>query len=274
MNLQELLARAEAILEDAGVASPRVDATAIAAMLLGCEPIEVGLRRRDPVSQDFTERFDELLARRAAREPLQHILGKAWFGPVELEVGEGVFIPRPETETLADWAATLARPGDVVLDCCTGSGAIAAYVATQQPRAQVYAVERSESAAAYARKNLHNRATLLLGDALDPATCRGLRGRVNVLTCNPPYVPETDALDPEVYFDPHEAVFSGDSGMEFIQAFMPVAFELLADGGRIGVEHDDTTSKATLAAFHAAGFREVEAIRDLAGRPRFVMGVK
>lgn len=274
MNLQESLAQAEAILENAGVASPRVDATAIAAMLLGCEPIEVGLRRRDPVSSEFTDRFGELVTRRAAREPLQHILGRAWFGPVELEVGEGVFIPRPETETLADWAAQKARPGDVVLDCCTGSGAIAAYVATQQPQAKVYAVERSETAATFARKNLGTSATLLLGDALDPATYRELWGRVTVLTCNPPYVPETDSLDPEVYFDPHEAVFSGESGMDFIEAFMPVAYEVLAEGGSVGVEHDDTTSQATIDAFHAAGFREVRAVRDLAGRPRFVMGVK
>nr|WP_306428980.1 peptide chain release factor N(5)-glutamine methyltransferase [Corynebacterium sp. 76QC2CO] len=273
--LHEQLRQAEAILEASGVASPRVDAIALAAHLLGIPDNQVGLRRREQMDAEFTRRYKELVERRAQRVPLQHLLGRAWFGPHEMQVGEGVFIPRPETELLAHWAAQQAFDGALVLDVCTGTGAIAAYVAGERRKASVYAVELSEAAASYAERNLAGRATLIRGDALDLETYGDLLGRVNVLVCNPPYVPESQDLQPEVYHDPHMAVFSGQSGMDFLQQWVPIAAALLVPGGVVGVEHDDSRAQATRELFAESGqFDDISNVRDLAGRERFVMASK
>lgn len=114
-----------------------------------------------------SDQFEALVARRAQREPLQHIVGEAWFGPLTLKVGPGVFIPRPETEVLADWAVQQLSGGENVVDLCTGSGALAAYVATLVPTARVTAVELSPAAARYAQQNLPTNVNLVIGDATD-----------------------------------------------------------------------------------------------------------
>ncbi|AFH51775.1 Protein methyltransferase hemK [Corynebacterium pseudotuberculosis 267] len=262
---------AEATLEAAGVASPRMLAQIIAAHLLGCTLMELGLRMREPTP----DQFEALVARRAQREPLQHIIGKAWFGPLILKVGPGVFIPRPETEVLADWAVQQLSGGETVVDLCTGSGALAAYVATLVPTTKVTAVELSPSAAHYAQENLPPSVNLIIGDATDPNVLRPLMGTVDVLVSNPPYVPETPDLTPEVYYDPAMAVFSGKDGMDMIKLLIPVIHELLAPHGRVGIEHDDATSLAVLQEFRAhGGFEEITVVKDLTGRNRFVTASK
>lgn len=272
-TLSQALAEATAALEGAAVASPANDARLIAAHLLGVDKLQLFLRGGDPVP----EGFDELITRRAAREPLQHILGSAPFGPLELAVGPGVFIPRPETEVLADWAVRrlVGVPAPRVVDLCTGSGALAAYVADARADAAVVGVEKHPAALAYARRNLPEWVELLAADVTDPEILPGWRGLVDVVVANPPYVPETPELDAEVYLDPPEAVFAGASGMDVIMAMVETIHRLLKSGGIVGLEHDDTTSAEVQEVFAAhGGFTEISPLADLTGRARFVTASK
>lgn len=275
--MREVLARASALLADAGVPTPEVDARLLAAHIASTSPMGVLFAE---VTEEFSQAFEAAVARRATREPLQHITGTAPFGPLELEVGPGVFIPRPETEVLADWAVrTLAdTPRPIVVDLGTGSGALPIYIGHHIPEAQLYAVELSATAREFAARNAasHNvRLSLFDANMTDPELLPELRGRVDLVVANPPYVPETPDLDPEVYHDPHEAVFSGPDGMDAIRGLVPVAAQLLRPGGWLGVEHDDATSQSTRAVIAASGgFSAPEPLRDLARRERFVCASK
>ncbi|SQG64489.1 Protein methyltransferase hemK [Corynebacterium renale] len=278
-TVRTIVAAAAAALSGAGVESPEYDATELAAHLLGCSHMEVKLRGRDVMAEGYAG----LVERRARRIPLQHIVGTAPFGPLDLFVGPGVFVPRFETEVLADWAVQWARrkagdqqgSGLCIVDLCTGSGALAAYLASHLPAAQVVAVELSDDALKYAAKNLrYPNVELIAGDATDPNLLGELAGRVDLVVTNPPYVPESDDLSPEVYHDPHMAVFSGDSGMDMITQLAPVLFTLVRPGGVVAVEHDDTTSEETLETLRSACFADVRPLADLTGRKRFALGVK
>lgn len=269
--LAQALHKAEAILAEVGVASPRNDAHLIAAHLMNCQPMELFLKGNSEVPENFWGWIE----RRKNREPLQHILGVAWFGPLELTVGQGVFIPRPETEVLADWAVRHIKSDDTVVDLCTGSGALAAYIAHERPNSSVWAVELSDAAMTYARRNLPDRVHLVQGDVTDPEILDHLSGSVDLLVSNPPYVPLSNDLEPEVYQDPSMAVFSGDSGMDTIDAMIPVIHRLLAPGGLVGIEHDDSTSEQTQQALKDhGGFSNIEPLKDLTGRSRFVVASK
>ena len=275
--MREQLLDATSILADAGVPTPDVDARLLAAHVLGMSPMAVTFAE---VDETFAERFAGVVKRRAQREPLQHITGTAPFGPLDLAVGPGVFIPRPETEVLADWAVcTLAgTPAPTVVDMGTGSGALAIYVASHIPEARVYAVELSATAREYAARNAAShgvRITLFDASMTDPQLLRDLDGAVDLVVANPPYVPDTPDLEPEVYRDPPEAVFSGADGMDAIRGLVPVAQRLLRPGGWLGVEHDDVTSTSTCSVIEACGgFGPPTVLRDLAGRNRFVCASK
>lgn len=274
MSLRAALLDAAERLTAAGVPSPLVDARLIAAHLLGCGPLDVAFHAEVPAG------FEEMVARREQREPLQHILGVAPFGALDLAVGPGVFIPRPETEVLADWGvrqlAALAVPRPRVVDLCTGSGALALYVAHEVPGAEVAGVEKHPAALEYARRNAAGTTVdMLEGDVTDPTLLGEWHGTVDLVLTNPPYVPETPDLDREVYADPPEAVFSGVTGMDVIRAFVPTIHALLRPGGRVGIEHDDTTSSAVQDVLAAhGGFREIAVLKDLTGRARFVTASK
>ena len=227
------------------------------------------------------------MARRAAREPLQHLTGTAAFRHVELQVGPGVFVPRPETELLAGWAVEQARlvvstssttegAGSttevVVVDLCTGSGAIAKAVAHEVPQARVHAVELDEDAHAWAVRNLSGtRVDLRLGDLA--TAFEDLLGTVDVVTCNPPYIPliAWESVAPEARdHDPHLALFSGDDGLDAIRALERRAAALLRPGGVVGFEHADAQGESAPAVFADTGrWREVRDHPDLAGRPRY-----
>lgn len=275
-TLGEAMRDATDILQQAAVASPLNDARLIAAHLLGCAPLNVALYMREPVPAGF----DEAVSRRAQREPLQHILGRAPMGALDLHVGPGVFVPRPETEVLADWAVRRGRGVDkpVVVDLCTGSGALAAYLAHELVDARVTAVELDPEAAAWAARNFSEftpGVELVIGDATDAMLLPELHGQVDIVVSNPPYVPETGDLEPEVYRDPHMAVFSGAGGMDVIEQMVHLIFNLLKPGGVMGVEHDDTTSDLVLDVFNRhGGFTDVSVLRDLTGRARFVTASK
>jgi len=259
-------------LRAAGVASPEHDAAELLAHVLGTDRSRLPLV--DDVPATALTEYHALVARRAAREPLQHLTGRAWFRHVELAVGPGVFVPRPETELLAGWAVEAATllEAPVVVDLCTGSGAIAKAVADEVPRARVHAVELDEPAYRWAERNLAGTGVeLRQGDfatAFDD-----LAGSVDVVACNPPYVPldAWESVAPEARdHDPHLALFSGADGLDAIRVLARRAAVLLKAGGVLGVEHADVQGDAVPAVLAATGrWAEVRDHRDLAGRSRF-----
>jgi release factor glutamine methyltransferase len=265
------LAAATARLAEAGVASPRVDAELLAAHVLGTGRGRLILI--DTLRDDELDRFRGLVERRARREPLQHLLGTAAFRHVELAVGPGVFVPRPETELLAGWGIERTSPGDTVVDLCSGSGAIACAVADEARPGLVVAVERSAAALTWLRRNAATFPSVRVehADVTDPGLLTELDGRVDVLLCNPPYVPDATAVPPEVAdHDPAEAVFGGADGLEVIRPVIANAARLLRSGGSIGIEHDDVHGSAVPELLRADGrFTGVTAHHDLAGRPRY-----
>ena len=260
-------------LRAAGVASPERDADLLLAHVL-----EVPLGRLalvDSVGEPEAGEYDALVARRAGREPLQHLTGTAAFRHVELQVGPGVFVPRPETELLAGWAIEAAGrlPEPVVVDLCTGSGAIARAVAHEVPHARVHAVELDEAAHSWAVRNLAGTGVDLRHGDMGCAFGE-LAGLVDVVVCNPPYIPleawESVALEARDH-DPHLALFSGQDGLDALRVLERRAAVLLRPGGVVGAEHADVQGEAAPALFAAAGrWAEVADHRDLAGRPRFV----
>ena len=287
MRPTRLAAAATARLAEAGVPSARFDAEVLLAEVLGID------RGRIPIADDATgaqaDAYDALIARRAAREPLQHILGRAYFGPLTLAVGPGVFVPRPETELLAVWAAqqvgpgaatTRPAPGAGIVDLCAGSGALGLYLAATVPDSRVVLVERDPVALDYLRRNtasaaLAGTATVLDADVRDPGLpdrLTELLGTVDLVVTNPPYVPDGAPLDREAAADPALALFSGADGLDLIRDLAPLAARLLAGGGAVGVEHDDSNGAGTAELLRAAGFGGVTEHRDLAGRPRYVTG--
>ena len=274
-SVRSHIASATNTLRAAGVDSPEVDARLLAAHVLGVAPLQLMFA---DVPADFEQRYTELVARRTKREPLQHIIGTAPFYGVDLAVGPGVFIPRPETEVLAEWAVHKlidAPSAPTVVDLGSGTGALAIAIARARPDATVYAVERSEAARAYLQRNVDTLApqvNVVAGDMTDPQLLAGIAA--DVVVSNPPYVPETPELQAEVYADPHEAVFSGADGMAAIRGIVPVVKQMLKDGGVVGIEHDDTTSEDVQDELRAGGFADVRALKDMTGRARFVTASK
>jgi release factor glutamine methyltransferase len=270
-RLGPVLATAAGELARAGVESPRVDAELIAAHVL--EVSRGRLLLIDSLRADELRRFTALVAERARRIPLQHLLGTAAFRHLELSVGDGVFIPRPETELLAGWGIERTTPGATVVDLCSGTGAIALSVADESPAARVIAVERSPVALSFLRRNAAGfpSVEVVEGDVTDPELLASVAGRVDVLLCNPPYVPDGTAVSPEVAdHDPAEAVFGGADGLTVIRPVIALAATLLKPGGYVGIEHDDGHGDAVPGLLRADGrFTAVTAHPDLAGRPRF-----
>jgi release factor glutamine methyltransferase len=275
VTLRQLLATATDTLAAAGIDSARVDAELLAAHAAGTE--RGRLLTVDPDAA-FVDRFTRLVADRADRIPLQHLTGTAAFGPVTLQVGPGVFVPRPETESLLEWALAQRLPAaPVVVDLCTGSGALALALAAALPRARVLAVDDSDAALRYTRRNAEGtRVEVVRADVTDPGLLTDLDGTVDLLVANPPYIPEAAELEPEVaQHDPSHALFGGPDGMAVIRPLVATAARLLRPGGSCAVEHDDSTSTDTVETFTATGrFTDVTARGDLAGRPRFVTAVR
>jgi release factor glutamine methyltransferase len=270
---RELLAEAAGLLRDAGVESPEHDAAELLAHVLGTTRARLALV--DEVPPAAVGEYDALLARRAAREPLQHLTGVAHFRHVELLVGPGVFVPRQETELLAGWAVDVAKAVDspVVVDLGTGSGAVAKAVADEVPGARVHAVELDPAAYAWAERNLAGtHVDLRQGDMAE--AFEDLAGTVDVITCNPPYIPldAWESVAPEVRdHDPQLALWSGDDGLDAMRVLERRAAHLLSPGGVVGAEHADQQGESAPAVFTATGmWTHVRDHRDLAGRPRFV----
>ncbi|MGI9125926.1 MAG: peptide chain release factor N(5)-glutamine methyltransferase [Mycobacterium sp.] len=270
--LREAIAAAATTLADAGVDSARCDAELLAAHAAGTQRGRLAFL--DDLDAGFLDRFGAAVAARAKRIPVQHITGTAAFGPVHLRVGPGVFIPRPETEAILEWALAQSLPENpVIVDLCTGSGALAIALATALPFARVTAVDDDETALGYARANAEGSGVALFrGDVTDPDLLPQLVGSVELVVANPPYIPLGAVLEPEVaQHDPEHALFGGADGMALIGPIARLAARLLKPGGLLAIEHDDTTSAATAETVRSTGaFGDVTARRDLTGRPRFV----
>lgn len=279
MDLEEALRRATAQLHDAGVPSPRADAELLAAHLLDVSRGRVGALALAGTPAPVG--YAELVDRRATRIPLQHLTGVAYFRHLELSVGPGVFIPRPETELLAQLAIdrarqVLAERGAVrVVDLGTGSGAVAASVASEVPGAEVHAVELSEDAYPYAAVNTAPHGVQLVAGDLRTAL-EGQEGRFDIVVSNPPYIPPgAIPRDPEVRdHDPELALYGGGpDGLELPRAVITTAERLLVPGGYLALEHADVQGPAMLGLFGASSrWVDINGHRDLNDADRVTSG--
>ncbi|WP_051815556.1 N5-glutamine methyltransferase family protein, partial [Glycomyces tenuis] len=209
---REFIAEATELLGEAGVPSPRVDAELLAAHVTGLKRSQLLTAGAPTAGQAFV--FVGLLERRGAREPLQHLTGAAPFRYGEIAVGPGVFVPRPETELLVDWALEHLPEGGVVIDACSGSGAIAHAIATERTDARVWAVEADPDAFEWMESNLEGTGAVpVLADAVAAGTLAELDGLVDLVVANPPYVPMDMEVAPEVDFDPSGAVYADEAGL-------------------------------------------------------------
>lgn len=259
-----------------GSPSPGPEARTIVAHVLGVDVSRLILI--DDVNPAQQRLIDELADRRAAGEPVQHLTGRAYFRHVELAVGPGVFIPRPETELMVGWALDqLARRSSRrVVELCAGSGAITAALADELGGLELHAVELDPVAFAYLSRNLAGVVVDLVNADMATALPE-LDSTVDLVIANPPYVPEAHRLllpSDVVDHDPVLALFSGHDGLDALRVVAQVAWRLLSGGGLLATEHDESHQGEVVALLGAAGFGDVVAHRDLAGRPRFVTATK
>ena len=276
-QVMQAISQATARLAESGVASAHSDARQLAEFVLGQK-----LYLLSQAPQDFFDRYEQVITRRAGREPLQLITGRMYFRYLELLSQPGVFIVRPETEVVAGAAieAASALTAPLVVDLCTGSGAIACALASEVPSCRVWAVELDPQAAALARANaLKNRANVNVIEADATGTLTELaeiEGQVDVVVTNPPYVPAGLIEDSETArYDPPLALFGGGvAGLEVPLKLIKRAYSLLRVGGVLVMEHDPSQAEPLVKAAKAAGFSQGECHRDLTGRQRYLQAVK
>jgi release factor glutamine methyltransferase len=272
-----LLAEATGRLAAAGIATPRVDAELLLAHVLAV-PRSKLLTALAPDAAAGAA-FGAAVDRRAGGEPLQWITGTAPFRHLEIAVGPGVFIPRPETELLVDAVLPMLRsaPDPFAVDLCAGSGALALALADEVPGIRVVAVEQPGPAFdLWLTGNVSGtRVEAIAADITQPALLATVRGRVDAVVSNPPYVPDAARVAAEVRSDPPVAVFAGADGLAVIPHVIARAGELLRSGGVLAMEHDDTHRAAVTELLDADGrWTDVVDHDDLAGRPRYVTAVR
>ena len=293
-----VLEAAAARLARAGIDAARHDAKLLLAESAGrsLSDVDKAVLMDDAFSQfapspEARGAFESMLGRRESREPLQHIVGHAPFRYLDLDVGPGVFVPRPETELVVqeaiDWITAHGLYSPRVVDLCAGSGAIGLAIATEVPGAQVWAVELDTQAAQWTRRNMHKvgerfpdlvaNYRLEVADATCPVTLATLDGTADVVISNPPYIPLTNVpQQPEVRdFDPDTALYGGSAdGMMIPERIIVRAAALVRKGGLFVMEHDITQGDRTIAFARANGFTEARTHTDLTGRPRYLVATR
>ena len=292
---RSVLVDIELRLKNAGVPSPRFDAESLVAFLLGIERNRVGLVKE--VDEDQYRELEKLVEKRVRRIPLQHILGEQGFRRLVLDVGPGVFIPRPETELLVESTTRYLKDKNqdknIVIDLCAGSGAISLAIATEVSNCEVYAVEKSKDAFKFLTKNIENNSDNLIktntkfvainSSITEPISdFSALVGKVDALVSNPPYIPnKMIPREPEVKdHEPEMALFGGTDGLDLVKVVIKMATDLLKPGGFIAIEHADVQGSSvdeTGVPFHlleSKAFSKVEDRRDLNGLPRYTVGIK
>lgn len=282
MLLGDIVGHAAKQFEKVGIDSAVADAELLAGHVLGLSRggVQAACINRVEISSEDADQIFVNYGRRQAREPLQHITGVAYFRNLELQVGSGVFIPRPETEFVAQLAIDelLDLDSPIAVDLGTGSGAIALSIATEVPSCKVFAVEKSPEAIVFTQKNFERyagaNAKLSAGDLSD--CFPELNGTVSLVVSNPPYIPEQAIpRDPEVrLFDPALALYGGADGMSVMHKVSATARRLLAHGGRLVVEHADSQGLQVCQLLLAYGFSQVQSHQDLTGRDRAVSATK
>lgn len=312
MSVRDLLYDAQQRLTTAGVPSPKVDAALLMSWVLDVPTTRLILQDEPTAEQRLA--FERALARRLSRVPVQHITGRAPFRRIEMSVGPGVFIPRPETELVCEAALRGAREtsAPIVVDLCAGSGAIGLSLALEAPGSSVYMVELDDTASYWARRNVHEHRRALeaagstvqliqadAGTVADPGgALAGLVGAVDVVVSNPPYIPDGMVpRDVEVRdHDPAVALFGGPSGLDVVERVITTAALLLRPGGLFVIEHADvqgpqapdggvvqmvrslTLDESTAAALPGLPgrplFESVQDRLDLTGVPRFTMALR
>jgi release factor glutamine methyltransferase len=288
---RDLVADATNRLTHAGIASPSADAAELLAHVLGTTRGRLLLQ--DEVTPEQKSTFERLLTKRLGRTPLQHLTGVAGFRYLWIQIGPGAFVPRPETEVLTEMAirevrsigaAGVERP--IIVDLCSGSGAIAVSIATECTDVDVHAVELSSDALEWTHRNAAahaesmadrgSRLTVHQGDVTSPEALAFLQGQVHVVVTNPPYIPEAATpIDPEVALhDPRMALYGGHDGLDVVRGLLPLAQALLVPGGYLAIEHADAQGEAAGSSGvpgllrSRPGWSEVADHDDLNGRPR------
>ena len=285
MALAALIAKAASDFEAAGIESARVDAELLAAHILQVSrgDLQARLIVGDiQLTESQTAQFESFAARRAAREPLQHLTGEAYFRKLTLKVGKGVFVPRPETEFVTGLAIEdiTARNLDspVVVDLCAGSGAIGLAIASEISNARVFGVEKSPEAIDFTRANYAaiapENANIVLGDMAD--AFQELNGTVDFVISNPPYIPaDMVPIYPEVALhDPALALYGGSDGLDLIHVVSAVAKRLLKPGGGLAIEHADMQAEQVRQLLLNDGWRLVQTHKDFNGRDRAATAIR
>jgi release factor glutamine methyltransferase len=269
-------------LREAGVTSATVDAELLACFCLGISRSELQLlvATNQEFPDEHMNQFQAVLARRVSREPLQHITGTAPFRHLELKVGPGVFTPRPETEQVVGYAmekiSKLHNP--LIVDLCSGSGAIAISLNSEIPGSNVFAVELSKDAFGYLLQNAASYGLTkdnLRNEDLQTSLSE-LDGLVDLVISNPPYIPnDAVPVDLEVQLhEPSESLYGGVDGLDVVRKISVRALKLLKPGGLLVLEHADSQSSAIGKLLLAEGWLEIEARADLAGKERMISAVK
>lgn len=292
---RSVLVDIEIRLKKAEVPSPRSDAESLVAFSLGIERNRIGLVK--DISDEQYREIEKLVEKRVRRIPLQHILGEQGFRRLVLNVGPGVFIPRPETELLVESVVRYLKDKNqnrnVVVDLCSGSGAIALALASEVGNSDVYAVEKSPEAFQYLTKNLaeyeelvsnaNSKFIAINADIKEPLIdLENLRLKVDVLVSNPPYIPnKMIPREPEVkHHEPEMALFGGSDGLDVVRVVIKLAQDLLKPGGFIAIEHADVQGSnveetgVPYLLLNSKAFTKVEDRRDLNGLPRYTVGIK
>jgi release factor glutamine methyltransferase len=271
-----LIRIAAELFRGAGIGSARLDAELLLAEALGTERLQLLVDPRRRVAPAERERFAELALRRSAREPAAYLLGRKEFWGLELEVGPGVLVPRPETELLVETAVRRRRRGSLgtVVDLCCGAAPLALALALELGPRRLLAVDLSPEALSYARRNvrrhgLERRVSLVAGDVLDPFG--PALGEVDLIVSNPPYIPsaEVELTMPEVReHEPRLALDGGRDGLALSERILRAAASVLAPGGAVLLETGAGLMDGLLARARAAGLGRFEVLRDLAGHER------
>jgi release factor glutamine methyltransferase len=286
--MRKLLVDVERRFQQAGIDSARTDAELLLAHSLGVSRKQLLLA--DDLTDDQLHEYELLVRRRVLREPLHYITGLAPFRKLELKVGPGVLVPRPETELIVDIAKRFAKPG-IAVDLGSGSGCIALSLATEISNLQVIAVEKFTAAIGYLEQNV-NRVSgdLAQGSSIEVMSCEiaelvsirpDLIGSVQMVVSNPPYVPTGSQVATEVqHFEPAEAVFAAQNGYEVIDQVIAAAAALLANGGMVIIEHHESHGASGISGGVSGRlkqhgkFIEVSVVDDLTQRPRFTYAIK
>lgn len=282
MLLREVVAHAVEKLGSVGIENAQVDVELLVGHVLDLSrgQVQSALIADAEIEEEKLKQLTDLFGRRFAREPLQHLTGVAYFRQLELKVGRGVFVPRPETESVVQIAIDVLRtdstPEPIAVDLGTGSGAIALAMHTEVPKARVFAVEKSPEAHAFTSQNFakYPGAELRLGDLAE--SFNALNGSASVVISNPPYIPaDMVPIDPEVHlFDPSLALYGGADGLDVIRQVSITAARLLRAGGTLVIEHADSQSAQVCELLLADGWQQVTAHKDLTNRDRAVSAIK